>query len=357
MKKQYSYIILLLVVLFSGAANAEMKHYIGAQANLGEWTLWAHPGMKGGDRSYGAAGAVGFNYEMQIGPKYGETFFLLNLGLSAQVGTTNYRFKDREFTYTLPSQTDADGETFDYVYALTQRQDRYNKIVAQVPILVGVQHKRFYMLAGAKVGYNVLTNHITKGLMTTYGVYKDTDPLRDVPEMQFFDEAHAKEIKKDGTIRTVNPLSLDLTMELGGRIGEIFTGTGFDIPKRNMEMRLGVFVDYGFTGFIQWKATNSAMTVPTNTYSPTADMIAGVKVNDVMSTDVFIPASERYDAQKKPKGVKDGDYIGHNIMLGLKFTILFLQPEKGKCVLCNTNYNGSPMLPSNRSRSRMKYEE
>ena len=60
MKKQYSNIILLLVLLISGGAQADVFHYVGANVHGGEWTLWHPANLKYMDKSYGVGGGLGF---------------------------------------------------------------------------------------------------------------------------------------------------------------------------------------------------------------------------------------------------------------------------------------------------------
>ena len=347
-KKHSSYIILLIAVLFSGTVSADIKHYIGAQINGGEWSLWDFAGPIGNDLSYGAAGALGFNYEMQVGPTYGQTRFLLNVGVSAQAGLTVFTPKRDVPPYKLNNQTDGQGDQFNYVYSFSNRYDRYNKLVAQVPILIGVQHKRFYMLAGVKIGYSALGTYKSQGQLTTYGEYPQfIDPITKFPVTQFYDQPHT--LSKDGK-SVINPISLDATMEMGGRIGFLTSDVGYDVPKRVIEYRLAVFADYGLFGYAKWGLNEAAFMVPDGTtYSETTDMRSVVAIQDILSSKDYIPSNTKHN-------VNVGDHIGHNLMLGLKFTVLFLMPDKGKCVLCNDNYNNSNRRSSG-GRRRVHYEE
>ena len=68
----------------------------------------------------------------------------------------------------------------------------------------------------------------------------------------------------------------------------------------------------------------------------TTTMIDGLEVNDLMSTTGFAKAV-------------------NNLVVGIKFTVLFQLPEPGKCVICRDAYRSSAR---NGGRSRgMKYEE
>ena len=68
----------------------------------------------------------------------------------------------------------------------------------------------------------------------------------------------------------------------------------------------------------------------------TRTMIDGVELNDLMSTKNF--------ASKV-----------NNLMIGVKFTILFQLPETGRCLLCYDAYKS--LVRPRGGRRGMKYEE
>ena len=68
----------------------------------------------------------------------------------------------------------------------------------------------------------------------------------------------------------------------------------------------------------------------------TRTMIDNLELNDVMRTKGFA---------KKVQ----------NLMVGVKFTILFQMPERKKCVMCSDNYKSTAVRSS--SRRGMQYEE
>lgn len=351
-KKHYSYIILLIALLVSGGAKAEIKHYVGAHVNFGEWTLWEQKALP--QNSFGAAGNVGFSYELQVGPAYGQTHFLLNIGLSAQVGTTAFHVVS-PMTYSLKVAKDANNDEFEYTYKISNRSDRYNKLVLQMPVMIGVQHNRFYMLAGVKVGYNPLTTYKTSGTLTTFGKYKAFPDQYDDPEQQFYYGDNAINLDSIKTsswdVKTIERFCVDATLEIGGRIGEIYSGSGFDVPKRTTEFRLAGFVDFGVTGFTQWSNDNpKALYGYPSEYDTEKDMTSGLKIYDLMSAKDYLPASER--PASEGDGITKAISVGHNVMVGLKFTVLFQIPVKGKCVHCHDNYS-----PSSWRGRRVHYEE
>lgn len=349
-KKHHSYWVLLLMVLFSGAVNAKVNNYVGAYANVGEWTLL--PSQSNYGPSFGVAGGAGFLYELQAGGTYSPTRFLFDVGVGAQGGMTSY-IQSSNMTEPLPGvQTDLDGDPFTYIYEIQDRHDQYNNLAVQVPIMIGVQHRKFYMLAGVKVGANVLTRAHSTAIVNTFGRYQDPnnklifDDFRNMPEYQFFDGYQLK-----GSAKASLGMNVDLSFEIGGRIGQVYDAVGYDVPKRKIEYRLAAFVDYGLLdihtnrdlrGIVMPEGYNVGATSPV--YNTTS-MIDNLQVNDIMSTQTV-----NADGTTQPfaKSV-------NNLMVGIKFTVLFQLPEPGQCVICRDAY-GSSIRRRGSSRG-MKYEE
>jgi len=278
------------------------------------------------------AGGLGFLYELQVGPTYETTRFLLDIGVGAQGGMTAFL---QSGSMKLEKQgTDLDGEAFTYVYEINDRHDKYNNLAVQVPLMIGVQHKKFYMLAGVKLQANVLTKAHTTANITTYGQYEKIPDLRDMPDYQFFTD-HPISKSADASLN----LDLDASFEIGGRIGVVNEAVGYDVPKRKIEMRLGAFLDYGLLDVhtsrtLEGFNTDAAyVNDPGYIYQQTT-MIDNLEMNDIMSTTDFA------------KSV-------NNLMIGLKFTVLFQLPEPGECVICRDAYRSSAR-PRN---GRLKYEE
>ncbi|MBQ4394193.1 MAG: hypothetical protein II825_02690 [Paludibacteraceae bacterium] len=334
-KKHQTYLVLLLALLFSGTITAKVNNYVGAYGELGEWTFLPSGSKYGA--SFGIAGGAGFLYELQAGPTYGQTRFLFDLGIGAQGGMTAF-MQGSNMLVELPDQTDLDGETFNYIYEVQDRHDTYNSLAVKMPILIGLQHKKFYMLAGVKLNANVLTKAHTTANINTFGRYFDEnnvqmfDDFCNMPDYQFFSN-----YKLNGKANAALNLGIDLSFEIGGRLGVINSAVGYDVPKRKIEYRLAGFVDYGLLD-IHKADTKDGFTAPSSynareAYNKTT-MVDNLQVNDLMSTTDF--------ASKV-----------NNLMIGLKFTILFQLPEPGECVICRDAYRSTV-----RSRGgRLKYEE
>ena len=340
-KKLQSYWVLFFALLFCGTIQAKVNHYVGGYAHVGEWTLL--PSESDYSASFGAAGGLGFLYELQAGPTYQPTRFLFDVGVGAQYGLTSF-MQSSDANVTLENQTDLDGMQFDYVYEIKDRHDQYTNLSVQVPLMIGIQHRKFYMLAGVKATASVLTQANTTALISTYGRYysadkKVFDDFRNMPEYQFFTD-----LPQAKSAPAALNLNLDACLEIGGRLGVVNYAVGYDVPKRKVEYRLAGFLDYGLLD-IHYHQTYTGFSVPggyniendkesTAPVYKTTTMVDNLKVNDIMSTEGFAASVK-------------------NLMVGLKFTILFQLPEPGQCVLCRDAY-GSSINPRHGS---LKYEE
>lgn len=350
-KKLQSYWVLFFALLFCGTIQAKVNHYVGGYGHVGEWTLL--PSESDYSASFGVAGGLGFLYELQAGPTYQPTRFLFDVGVGAQYGMTSF-MQSSGANVTLENQTDLDGMQFDYIYEIKDRHDQYTNLSVQVPLMIGIQHRKFYVLAGIKATASLLTQAHTTALINTYGRYysgdkKVFDDFRNMPEYQFFTDLPQQK-SAPASLR----LNVDACLEIGGRLGVINYAVGYDVPKRKVECRLAGFVDYGLLD-IHNHGTLKAIGTPDpmnpgkildldkglqynqeTTYPvyKTQSMVDNLVFNDIMSTDGFAASVK-------------------NLMVGLKFTVLFQLPEPGQCVLCRDAY-GSSINPRHGS---LKYEE
>ena len=355
-KKHLTYLFLLPIVLLSTPlyGETEFNHYAGVYGQLSEWSLMTD--NKDYKLSAGFGGAVGGMYEIQLGEQYSPTRFLLNIGVGAQGGMTSFQ-QSSAMTHTLynqwtVSEVHTPSKQFDYVYEIQNRHDWYRDISVGAPLMLGVQHKRFYMLAGVKVYYHLLTSTVSTATVSTYGQLPGLDPFRNMPEYQFFE---GEKIKGD-PVKTAFNLDVDVSMEIGGRIGYVPSAVGYDVPDRTIEYRLAVFVDYGLFDIRKNKniypgtgaafdPANSLKTPDTYDSDVSSEgyvyknanktMLEGIVMNDIMSVDNFASRV-------------------NNLMVGLKFTVLFRLPKSGQCVTCRDNYLGTTR---SKSRAGVQHEE
>ena len=345
-KKHLVYWVLLSSVLFSGRMSAEVSHYVGAFGNVGEWSLL--PGGKTtSSMSLGALGGLGAVYELQAGPTYSPTRFLFDVGVGVSYGLTAFGQKGAPID-TFITGKDYQNDDFQYHYNISDRRDKYNDLAVQVPIMVGVQHKAFYMLAGIKAYYHPMMRAVTTATINTYGFYEQYYSLgitTDIPEWQFFSNVPFNQGKEAQKVNAgfIKNWDVDLSLEIGGRFGYITNDAGYDVPKSKIQYRLAGFIDCGIFDIRVDKNKTALDGIPStydqsynNEQPVNATMIKDLKMNDIISTS----------------GYAD---IVRNLVVGLKFTVLFEMPKAGQCVLCRDNY----LLTAKKSRGGfgMQYEE
>jgi len=373
-------------MFFSGAMKAEINHFAGGSVSLGEWTLLP---MQNGvsdasgntyepiqyKPSVGGAGNLSFQYEFRYRPHaYSHATLLVDAGIGARAGWTSF-LKGRGVNLTDKIENCVDFDTvwpnpnpypdltnlFSYFYETSNRQDNYLNVALQIPVMIGMQYYHFYGLAGAKFNVNVFSRARSMGDMSTFGIFDDyihshaVPPdyqWRDIPGYQFFEN-----LPKDGTHApsSIAQWSIDATLELGYRLGDVFDDTGFDVPKRKIEYRIAAFADFGVTNWRKAAVEKGLLLNMPQAYDVTAEncttdgsnrsMVENVELNDILAID-------KDALSGKPVF---GDKFVRNLFAGIKFTILFELPKPGQCVICQDSYRST--VKSSRSGRGVKYEE
>lgn len=306
MKKFQIFSVLTLVLVFSTSLCAqryvETKHFVGLNLEAGGWVL-----LPGGNSKLSTAGGpgaeLGFVYEFQ------RKHLIFQTGVGAEFGMATFHSDSADVVQL--GAKDMHGEHFEYTYEFGRRTDRYIDVAVEVPLLLGGQWNRFYFLGGAKMKYHVFTRSNVEGNFSTYGLYERFDPFRNMPEYEFVDNMESTQAVASGL-----NLDIALSAEIGFRLGEIYQGSGFDVPKQRTQYRLAIFADYGLLN-IHRNGTKNAIETPA-VYTA-HHMLDGVRFNDVLSTT--------YANGKL-----------NNLLVGVKFTVLF-QVGHGKewCLICKDN--------------------
>lgn len=301
-RRIYISIGLLLCVL---ALPAQVKNYISVWGDLGEATLLTEFADMGAGSSMGVGAGLGVGYELQANR------FLFTVGVNANVAHSGFDLSNIE--RTLPA-TDTEGDPLNYIISSNSRKDFYTNTSVQVPLMLGGQFNRFFFLVGAKFDVSVACASRVKAEISTKGDYPQfIDPFEHMPEHGFYDNAP---FERKGKIE-FNP-NVMASVELGWRLGLIAHGTGFDVPKPKTIYRLSLFADYGLLD-LHRRGYNDFFTWQDAVID--ANAINNIGMNDVLSTSLARKAV-------------------NNLMVGVKFTVLFRLPERGSCVLCKDAYLG-----------------
>ena len=298
----------MLLVGFSTAifARNELKNYMGV------WVEGGAASLLTGDHevanSVGGGGALGFAYELQT------NHFLFNLGAGVKADYNALPIDEYEFK--LKNQGVAPDLYTYYAYS-TQRKDCYTDVSVHVPVMFGGQWNRFYFLAGVKGDFSVLGLSKIKGQLSVDGQYNGQEQM--FSETEGFKGLWGGE-SYSFSDKTKFNIDVDASVEVGGILGYIQEGTGYDVPKTRTTFKLAVFADYGLLNIHssvvtddskagQYPATKCTTTVGDYTVGPDMEFI------DILnSSEVVNPV--------------------HKLFVGVKFTVLFELPKSKGCTIC-----------------------
>lgn len=268
--------------------------------------------------SIGAGMGVGFVYEMQ------RENFILNIGIGANALYNPVKLQDK--TCTLYQQDDLDplynggaGEKLDYMYYMRERKDQYVNMSIQIPVLFGFKSDRFFLLGGLKLGYMLNLQTYCKTLIDTKGYNTIIGTMENMPMYQFYTDRE----KSDKTRCSFKP-DMALSLELGGYLGDVIKGTGYNRFRKKQHYRLSVFADYGLTAINRMSLVEPVVTPERYVAPSTYDMVDAASLHDVISSN--------------------GAGKVNNLFVGIKFTALFDLPEPRECVLCKSDLKYVPRI-------------
>ncbi len=299
---------LLLICFFclSIQLHAQVKNFVSAWGNLGEASLLTKTDVIDPQASLGIGGGLGVGYELHANK------FLFTVGVGANVSHSAFSYSVQNGT--IFDQVDDEGHVFDFVYSQTARKDAYTNVALQVPVMAGAQFNRFFFLAGVKLDVSMLVLAKTEAHLSSYGVYDMfIDPFTGMPDHMFYpDVTLGSKPQKLGSPFDFNVMG---SVEIGWQLGEIYKGTGWDVPKPKHHFRLSLFADYGFLDLVQYKGSNLFLAPPAPDPETGIIKLDGLQVNHLLSTNSITKAV-------------------NNLMVGIKFTALFELPSKRNCVIC-----------------------
>ena len=298
-----------LLLCCSMIATAQVKNYISLWGNVGEASLLSKLDNMPTNGSMGVGGGLGVGYELNA------NHFLFTVGVSANIAHSAFNLSGGESTF---DAIDTQGDPLEFIISTNKRKDVYTNTSVQVPLMIGGEFGRFYFLAGAKFDLSVNCATNVKATVRTVGDYTNTlgfiDKFTNMPEHGFYENAEFN--AQQGKIK-FNP-NVMASAEIGWRLGLIAKGTGYDVPKPKTIYRIALFADYGLLDlhqrgqkeFFTW--TDAVIDY---------DCLNYIGMNDVLSTN------------RAPKAV-------NNLLVGVKFTVLFQLPERKACVICRDGYRG-----------------
>ena len=176
--------------------------------------------------SAGWGAALGVGYELHYKK------FMMQVGAEFSYQTPALFMTSLEHIQAL---TDTEGEAYTGCFEFTDNRDRYRAGYVNVPLLFGFTAGRFYLLAGAKLGLNVMAGSQVSSTVKSTGIYdRFIDPFEDMPNHYF----------QTSTVSHDFPVTLGLNCAASAEIG-FYIGNKQAEKQSSSRWRLDAFCDYG----------------------------------------------------------------------------------------------------------------
>lgn len=298
------YLLLIIFGLMSGAAFAShgvssvTNHFVYVDGSLGYSTLLNNTDIiKPGP---GVASNIGFGYKLYRD----EVIFQAGVQ-GAFMHHRNYVLSDDIELEMLDTEEDP----FTLHAKVTDCKDISNTAHVQVPLLVGWERNRFYLLGGLNLGINVIGKTYSKSLLTTTATYPDLNGTMHDMDNHFL--YRNKEVSSE-SYKLNWKFNLMAHLEVGARVDNFLAETGADVHNHNYRMYLSAFAEYGILDIHKNTASGSALS-----YREVPDE----------GLQFFVVPSMVSDQMRNAKV--------HPLTVGIRFTVAFEMPKKKACVLCD----------------------
>lgn len=289
---------LCLIVSFQFSIHAQTMHniYLSAAGGHSSFSLKDAPGFT-------ASGSWGGGFE--AGYELNVRAFILQFGAECTYLNAGLGLKD--FTQQIDLMDD-DNPSGSYTgnYAFSGNSDRYRFANLNIPLMVGFRVRRFYLLAGGKVGFNLFARNTTTTTVLSTGTYPDfIDDFENMPNHSF------GEMKETGEFAGRFPGNAYLSGEVGFYLNESYSAskTKYRVAASGSKIRfrVAVFADYGLMN-LRVNKINESLTL---------------KREDVASP--YRPYLNGFIRSENMRGT-----LINNLFVGVRFTVLFgLEKEPG----------------------------
>lgn len=177
----------------------------------------------------------------EVGAQYRlfHNHFLFDIGLGAQYAYVNDYLSDINTDEWL---TDDEDEPYLGHLIYTNRHALSHQLSVVLPVRVGVEYKRFYFLTGAKVNARVFGTRHEEGKRSTTGDYTYyMETFHDMPEHGFYSGTEYSLDQQAVPFKT----NVFLNIEMGGRLGQFVEGSGFQRNASKKRYYLGAVAEFG----------------------------------------------------------------------------------------------------------------
>lgn len=227
MNKNKIIIFIGLIILFSNhlLVAQDTKHSILFSGSGGYSSLMTNADnfSSVGNVGFGVGAGYEFHYK-KFRVQTGVEFTYLNSGLTLADFSQDKNLIDSE------------GDSYIGHLKFMNNQESYKLGNVNFPLMFGTQFGKMYLLAGAKVGINLLGTSVMKTTIATTATYPQfIDDFENMPNHLFTQTTEQAEY----------PVKLELNCSLSGEAGIYLGGGGNAVNESKAAYRLSFFFDYG----------------------------------------------------------------------------------------------------------------
>lgn len=217
------YAVALLLVL-TGLFTARAEHYIGVTAGFQSPFLLDRLAETSPRIGYGGLAGVEWFWQWKL--------LTVEAGLQVAYTVANTALPDESLRFNMH---DTQGKPFVYQGEITDRRESFPSLDLQIPLLVGLEYKRFYLSAGPIIVYTATGRMRQSAYLTTTGDYdRYYELLEDMPNHGFSDLQ---------PVNSQTRLSSGLDVRVHAETGGVWhTGSA--------KWRAGLFCDYGLLNLL-----------------------------------------------------------------------------------------------------------
>ena len=278
----------------------EIRHFISLNADLGYsallHTIDKVPVSSGLNANIGAAYRFYYNN------------FILSVGAEGAYQINFNRIEDLDFALRM---RDTEGDIFNMHVKVDKSRDRNHMVNVNIPLLVGGEWKRFYFLVGPKVALNLYGSAATQAEYTTYGEYE-----------RYYDDFYNMENHQfvTGTKMVSGLMDIKWNMnilahaEVGARVDKFNKHRTFQVKPDRVRMYLAAYMDFGVLNLISTGQNK--------------DIFYYVETED---------EGLKFYIQPLMRSSLANDAVVRNLNVGIKYTVAFELPQKGKSYIYDYN--------------------
>lgn len=284
--------------------RSPVRSYVDIYGGAG-YSLMMH-NIAGSKTPGGGAGMIGVGYDL----KHRRNPLIFHAGLEFMLLNSTTKMDpfrlEGQFNYGDPTITG--NYPMDFYMDFNPYKESHNRFSINVPILVGAEFDRWYIMGGAKAQIGVLGFYNTRGTVTTSA--KDHQLIGDFENMPTH-AFEASDFKSNGNIN----FGIDVTASVEGGVvlDEWMPRNMLKLNNKNrtkLSYRAGLFADYGILNINANRTEGSILRFPNY---------------DNVEGGTPIPANEIKNVS--PKSLLASDKAANtklnSLVVGAKFTVLF----------------------------------